>query len=125
MLVLLLACADPPSPCGVESTVPGFVPDCDGAVLSYLEGESRLVLVGDGGALVAFLPADIEEVEYGGTSGRYLAVTLEVGGQESAAEARTTTLTFARLDEDAAEARISADFESGTVVGPFDAAVER
>ena len=65
----------------------------------------------------------LSEQVYGGTSGNYLLVLLEIGGVELSPNDRQTTVTFGELTDDQATVRLSAVFEEGVVEGPLDVPV--
>ena len=106
LFLLSLGCAEPAAPtCELTSTIEGFEPSCEEAELHEFEGESRLIVAGTGGTLVAYLPEQLSEQVYGGTSGNYLLVLLEIGGVELSPNDRQTTVTFGELTDDQATVR--------------------
>lgn len=122
--LLLVACA-PDAPCTLKSTVDGFEPDCDQAAMGLLEAESRFVLpAADGhGAVIAHLPTELAEITYGGTSGEYLLVILELDGQEAAAHARTSSLEVVDLGEEEVGLTVRFEFDAGAITGQVSADV--
>jgi hypothetical protein len=113
---LFLACT---TPCTLVSNVADYQPICEDAVLAQYGDESRLVVPSDSGALVAYLPGDLSEETYGGTSGNPLTILLDLDGGTSFAQARSSHVTIARLDLYDAELQITASFEAGTIEGPL------
>lgn len=109
----LCACnspADTGQACALESSYPGFVPECQ-AVLAQFPEESRLQL---DGRLTAFLPPDVQpETPYGGLSGNPLTILLD----EDLANPRESTVTFG---PGLMTARIVAVFDAGEVSGVLE-----
>ena len=116
------ACTAEDDACAVTSTHPRFLPDCDDARLVFHDAETRFALAGtdpQGGsaAVVAYLPAGASEGTYGGTTGNYLALLLELDDAELGPNNRTTTLTIGVLESGTAEIGISAEFDDGDISG--------
>jgi hypothetical protein len=126
ILGLSMACADNP-PCSIDSTVSGFEPDCSASVLVRYDDESRFILpdAQGRGAMTAYLPAELEEQTYGGTTGQYLLVLLELEDTDTAANARTTTLELDDLTHSQANISISVELDSGRVTGTTSCEVEQ
>ncbi len=98
---------DPESPCELDSSYPGYTPECS-AVLAQFPEESRLQI---DGRLTAFLPPDVQpETPYGGLSGNPLTILLD----EDLAISRESTLTFG---PEFLSARLVAVFDDGEVSG--------
>jgi hypothetical protein len=97
----------PPEPCELNSSYPGYTPECS-AVLAQFPEESRLQV---DGRLTAFLPPDVQaDTPYGGLSGNPLTILLD----DDLAISRESTLTFG---PDFLIARIVAVFDDGQVSG--------
>ena len=102
--------------------MPDYTPDCSTAELVRYDGESRIAVGGYGGALVLYLPEELEsDTVYGGTSGNPLLALLNLTeqGTEEVAFARTSTMTLARIGPREAELYVSLDFDSGLISGPL------
>jgi hypothetical protein len=128
MLFLLLACAlpdgdDERDDCEVEASIADFEPECETALLLRYTGESRLQLPGNGGTLTAFLPEDVQPIEYGGESGQWLHVVLDLGSTELVAVPEQTTLRVAELRDSEADFFLQVVFEGGAVEGPLTAGI--
>jgi hypothetical protein len=107
-LMLLAGCPEPPSEdCLLTSTVEGYEPACD-AALVFWDEETRLRI---DGRVEALLPADPEQdTTFGGTTGNPMTVFLD----EELGEARESTLT---LGPGLTSARLDLEFPSGRVEG--------
>ncbi len=121
-LSALPACDDG---CDLASTLPGFTPVCDDAVLARYPDETRLVVLSaEGGALVAYLPAGVEELPYGGTTGRPLSVLIETDQGDIVAGVPESSLVIRELGPDAALVDLTVDIDQGWVHGRVQTAVE-
>ncbi len=113
------------APCDLQSTVQGFSPVCDEAVLARYPDETRLVVLSaEGGALVAYLPAPIEELPYGGTTGRAITVMVETDKGELWAGVPEAEVTIQSLGPDDATVGLSIELDEGWIYGQVDTAVE-
>ncbi|MCB9779790.1 MAG: hypothetical protein H6742_14590 [Alphaproteobacteria bacterium] len=121
LLPLWLACA---APCDLASDVPGFTPVCDDAVLGRYADESRLVVLSEQGrAMVAYLPADLEERPYGGTTGLPVTVVVETDQAELVAGVPEAWLRIEQLDGERATVSLDVEFDEGRVAGTLDAEI--
>ncbi len=123
LIHLLTGCGEPAPTCDLNSTVAGFEPNCDTALMIDYNRESRLLIDGGEGALVAYLPARPEAGKYGAETGNPLTVLVSVGEREQVAESRTTWVVLGEMTEQSAEVYLHAVFEMGEVDGSL--AVER
>jgi len=126
----MLACAALPLACGprctLASTLPGFVPQCDVAVLARYSDESRLVILGSqGGALVGYLPAPLQSGPYGDTTGRSLTVIVDGDPTDFLATPPLAWLNISDLTVDSATVDITAEFDQGWVDGTTTVLVEQ
>ena len=120
-----VACMSDSIECSLESTLDYFAPSCDGAQLGRYDGESRLFVQGEGGVLVLYLPEELEEVTYGGTSGNPLIAMLTLDdGSELSAFGRNSWATFGAISEEQATLRLALSFDDGDVMGPLTAEME-
>ena len=113
MITVVIAgagCA-PKDECRLESTVPGYVPECEAWLVRYPD-ETRLFV---DEVLVVYLPQEVSPgLEYGGTTGRPITVLLG----ELLAESRPTTVTFG---SSLSEVWLDMTFAEGSVIGPVEA----
>ena len=115
------------APCGLQSSLPAYTPDCETAGAATYPDETRLVVGGTGGYLTVSLPPDVQAgTVYGGTTGEPLLAVLTLGsGAELLAEGRTSTVRVARADGDELEAGLSLEFAGGEITGAVTAPLLR
>jgi len=123
--LLLFAGCEPEATCGLQSSVPGFSPDCDTAGTAFYDEETRVAIGGTGGYLVLYLPAPLEAgAVYGGTSGNPLTALLTLADdQELLGIPRTSSVRVAAVDAGRAELGLSLDFDTGEITGAVTAPV--
>ena len=113
LLASLLLAAGCDSDCGLTSTIPGYTPECDSALVLY--PEESLLEVDE--VIEAWLPADpTPNTAYGATSGNPL--TLLINGE--LANSHGTKVVFGHsLSEVVIEANIDAGSISGSLNPPL------
>lgn len=120
--LLLGACADD---CEMASTLPGYTPMCEGAKLAIYPDETRILVLGqEGSAMVIYLPAPIEEHEYGGTSGFPMDVIVDAGGRQFTATVPEAELSMYSIGDNVAGAGMTIEFTEGWVHGSLVLDVE-
>lgn len=118
----ILACA---APCDLASTIPGYTPQCDGAVMARYPDETRVVVLGaQAGSLVAYLPARVREQAYGGTSGEPLTVVVDTEKADRVAVEPEALLRILELGPDTATVELVVAFEDGEIQGEVELIVE-
>lgn len=113
------------TPCDLQSTVQGFTPVCEGAVLARYPDETRLVVLSaEGGAVVVYLPAPVEERPYGGTTGQAITVMVETDKEVLWAGVPEAEVIIRSLGPELATVGLSVELDEGWIYGEVDAAVE-
>jgi len=122
LTLAIIACA---APCEIGSNLPGYAPQCEGAVLALYPDESRLVVLGSqGGAMVAYLPPDLSAQPYGGTTGRPVTVLVDTDNAQLMGSSEQSRIRVDALSSDTARLTVDVELDEGWIYGPVDAVVE-
>lgn len=113
--LLLTACTDS---CDISSNLPGYTPVCEQATLALYPDESRIVVLGaEGGAMVIYMPPDLQEQPYGGTTGLPVDVVVDAGDHEYTAGVPEAEVTITGVGPAQAGAAMTILFDEGWVHG--------
>lgn len=121
-LLLLGACAPD---CEIASTLPGFTPMCEGAKLAVYPDETRILVLGEeASAMVIYMPAPIEEGDYGGTTGKPIDVIVDADGRQFTSGVPDAELVMYAIGDQVAGVGMTIEFNEGWVHGSLSLAVE-